>query len=274
MGSFPVRTPRRPRVLTIAGSDSGGGAGIQADLKTFSALGVYGMTAVTAVTVQNTRGVTDHLAMPPTLVRDQILSVTSDIGVDSAKTGMLADAAIVEAVADALGHARVPHLVIDPVIVSKHGHPLLAPGGVDMLTRELLPLATLVTPNLDEAAALTGLRVAGPEDMHDAAAAILALGAGAVLVKGGHLPGPAADLLADGREEIWLTRPRIDTPNTHGTGCTLSAAIAAHLAAGLTVGDAVRAAKAFVTEAIAHALDLGGGIGPVDQLWSIEAPRS
>lgn len=260
----------RPRALTIAGSDSGGGAGIQADLKTFSVLGVFGMTAITAVTVQNTEGVSGFEALSPATVGDQIRAVAGDIGVDAAKTGMLANAGIVEAVAAAVADAGLRNLVVDPVFVSKHGHALLASDAVEGLRRSILPLATLVTPNLPEATGLAGFEVRTREDMRRAAAAILALGPRAVLVKGGHLEGAeAADLLVDGGHEEWLSVPRIDTPHTHGTGCTLSAAIAAHLARGDDLRTAVRAGKAFVTEAIRHALALGHGIGPVDQLWPI-----
>jgi hydroxymethylpyrimidine/phosphomethylpyrimidine kinase len=263
--------PPRPRALTIAGSDSGGGAGIQADLKTFSALGVFGMTAITAVTVQNTKGVSSFEEISPTTVAGQIRAVAGDIGVDAAKTGMLASAGIVEAVAEAVGETRLPNLVVDPVFVSKHGHPLLADDAVGALIRLILPLATLVTPNLSEAGGLAGLDVDTREDMRRAAGAILNLGSRAVLVKGGHLEGDrAADLFADGAVEEWIEAERIDTPHTHGTGCTLSAAITAHLARGASLPDAVRAGKAFVTEAIRHALPLGEGIGPVDQLWSTE----
>jgi hydroxymethylpyrimidine/phosphomethylpyrimidine kinase len=270
-----LRSPR-PRVLTVAGSDSGGGAGIQADLKTFSALGVYGMTAITAVTVQNTQGVAGYQALSPQTVSDQIRSVVTDIGVDAAKTGMLANVGIVEAAADALRETGVPNLVVDPVSVSKHGHALLEPDALDALRSLILPLATLVTPNLPEAAALAGFEVATREDMAKAAEAILALGPHAVLVKGGHLEGAATadDLFADRERVAWIEAERIDTPNTHGTGCTLSAAIAAHLAMGNELLDAVRAGKAFVTEAIRHALAIGHGIGPVDQLWPIDAGNS
>ncbi len=274
MGPFRVSAPPRPRALSIAGSDSGGGAGIQADLKTFSALGVFGMTAITAVTVQNTVGVTGYEALSPQLVGDQIRAVATDIGVDAAKTGMLATARIVEAVADAVAGIGIGNLVVDPVFVSKHGHALLAPDGVDALRVRILPLARLVTPNLSEAAGLTGLEVGSRDAMRRAADAILAMGPEAVLVKGGHLEDPeeASDLLVDAAGETWLASPRIDTPHTHGTGCTLSAAIAAHLARGSDLHPAVAAGKSFVFEAIRHALPLGGGIGPVDQLWSIPRP--
>jgi hydroxymethylpyrimidine/phosphomethylpyrimidine kinase len=265
-----VNAPR-PRALSIAGSDSGGGAGIQADLKTFSALGVYGMTAITAVTVQNTEGVSAYEALSPATVGDQIRAVATDIGVDAAKTGMLANSPIVEAVADAVAETGLPNLVVDPVFMSKHGHALLEPEAVEALRSRILPLATLVTPNLPEAAGLAGFVVSSRDLMEDAAEAILAMGPRAVLVKGGHLPGSttADDLFFDGDTMEWIGAERIVTPNTHGTGCTLSSAIAAYLAKGAGLVDAVRAGKRFVTEAIRHALALGRGIGPVDQLWSI-----
>ena len=263
--------PPRPRALSIAGSDSGGGAGIQADLKTFSALGVFGMTAITAVTIQNTRGVLGYEPLPPQVVAEQIRAVVTDIGVDAAKTGMLASAAIVEAVADAVAETRIANLVVDPVSVSKHGHRLLDEDAVGALRERILPLATLVTPNLPEAAALTGLRGDRPRRDGGGGAGDPGDGTGAVLVKGGHLPGAtgADDLFFDGHRMTWIAGEWIETPNTHGTGCTLSSAIAAHLARGDELLEAVRAGKAFVTEAIRAALPLGGEIGPVDQLWGI-----
>jgi hydroxymethylpyrimidine/phosphomethylpyrimidine kinase len=252
--------------LTIAGSDSGGGAGIQADLKTFHALGVWGMSAITAVTVQNTKGVSGYEELSPETVAEQIRAVVTDIGVDAAKTGMLASTPIIEAVADVLRETSVPNLVVDPVSVSKHGHPLLAEDAVDALRTLILPGATLVTPNLHEAALLAGFLVRTEEDMERAGRAILGLGAGAVLVKGGHLAGRAAavDVLvgSDGVERC--EQERIDTPHTHGTGCVLSAAIAANLALGLDLLDAVDRGKAFVTEAIRRHLEIGQGIGPVN----------
>jgi hydroxymethylpyrimidine/phosphomethylpyrimidine kinase len=265
----------RARALSIAGSDSGGGAGIQADLKTFSAFGVFGVTAITAVTVQNTLGVQGFEAISPGTVADQVRAVASDIGVDAAKTGMLANAPIVEAVADVVAETAIPNLVVDPVFVSKHGHVLLPDDAVDALRTRILPLATIVTPNLPEASGLAGFAVGTRDQMRRAADAILGLGAGAVLVKGGHLEDPARsdDLFVGSSWEGWLEGERIHTPNTHGTGCTLSAAIAARLALGDDVPDAVRAAKAFVTEAIRHALTLGGGIGPVDPMWAIRSGR-
>jgi hydroxymethylpyrimidine/phosphomethylpyrimidine kinase len=264
----------RPRALTIAGSDSGGGAGIQADLKTFSALGVFGMTAVTAVTVQNTLGVNGYEAISPAVVADQIRAVVTDIGVDAAKTGMLASAGIVEAVAGVVEELEIPNLVVDPVFVSKHGHRLLEQDAVSALRDRIVPLATLVTPNLPEASGLAGFDVTSRDLMPDAAEVIRAMGPTAVLVKGGHLEGSdaAEDLFFDGDRMEWLSSERIDTPNTHGTGCTLSSSIAAYLARGEDLLDACRAGKAFVTEAIRSALPLGGGIGPVDHLWGTKPP--
>jgi hydroxymethylpyrimidine/phosphomethylpyrimidine kinase len=257
-----------PRALTIAGSDSGGGAGIQADLKTFSALGVFGMTAVTAVTVQNTKGVSGYEELSPELVGDQIRTVAGDIGADAAKTGMLASTGIIRAVAQAAREVALPNLVVDPVFFSKHGHPLLEDEAVDALKEWMLPLARIVTPNLPEAAELAGFRVESREEMQRAARALLGLGVEAVLVKGGHLQGSvAADLYADRQRSEWLEGDRIDTAHTHGTGCVLSAAITAHLARGDELWAAVRAAKEFVTEAIRHGLAIGQGIGPVNPLW-------
>lgn len=270
MGERRAHDPESPipRALSIAGSDSGGGAGIQADLKTFAVLGVYGMTAITAVTVQNTLGVSDFQELPPKLVADQIASVTGDIGVDAAKTGMLASADIVRAVAGAVGESGIGRLVVDPVFVSKHGDPLLHEEAVEAIRSDLLPLAALVTPNLPEAGGLLGREVTTREQMEEAARALLDLGPSAVLVKGGHLDSDGADDLyvgADGSVE-WLHAERLVTPHTHGTGCTLSAAITAHLALGEGMEESVRRGKAFVTNAIRHSLMIGGGIGPVDPL--------
>lgn len=254
------------RALTIAGSDSGGGAGIQADVKTFQAHGVWGMTAITAVTVQNTKGVAGYQELPPDVVAEQIRAVVTDIGVDAAKTGMLASAGIIEAVAEAVRETGVPNLVVDPVFVSKHGHPLLQEDAVEALRDDLLPLATVVTPNLHEASGLAGFSVESERDMRRAADAILELGPSAVLVKGGHLEGrEAVDLLVAGDGSVRrVSSPRIETPHTHGTGCVLSAAIAANLAMGRRVEEAVEAGKGFVTEAIRAHLEIGEGIGPVN----------
>ncbi|MDP9241782.1 MAG: bifunctional hydroxymethylpyrimidine kinase/phosphomethylpyrimidine kinase [Actinomycetota bacterium] len=263
-----------PRALTIAGSDSGGGAGIQADLNTFGAFGVFGMTAITAVTVQNTLGVSGFEELSPQAVADQIRAVVEDIGVDAAKTGMLASAPIVTAVADAVAAGGIPALVVDPVSVSKHGHRLLAEDAVATLRERILPLAALVTPNLPEAAVLAGFAVEVPDDMLRAGERLLELGAVAALVKGGHLEGAGADdLFVDATRREWLRGERLPTRNTHGTGCVLSASIAAGLARGDGLLDAVRAGKEFVTEAIRHALAIGGGIGPVDPLWRTRGGR-
>jgi hydroxymethylpyrimidine/phosphomethylpyrimidine kinase len=257
-----------PRVLTVAGSDSGGGAGIQADLKTMLALGVHGMSVLTAVTAQNSLGVQGVWALPVDAVRQQFASVVGDIGVDAVKTGMLGSAQIVEAVADLLAGlpAGVP-VVVDPVAVSKHGDPLLDAAGLAAVRDLLLPRATVATPNLAEAAALGGVTVRGPGDLRAAADAILALGPAWVLVKGGHLPGDAVDLLTDGTHEHRFSAPRLPNAHTHGTGCTLASAVAAHLALGAVPVAAVAAAKAYVTGAIAAGFPLGGGIGPVDHGW-------
>jgi hydroxymethylpyrimidine/phosphomethylpyrimidine kinase len=262
--------PEVPRALTIAGSDSGGGAGIQADLKTFQALGVWGMSAVTAVTVQNTKGVEGYEELSPGVVGDQIRAVVADIGVDAAKTGMLASRPIIEAVAEALSELRVPNLVVDPVFMSKHGHPLLAEDAVEALRTSIVPLATLVTPNLPEAAGLAGIPVHDRTEMEMAGRAILALGPSAVLVKGGHLEaGEATDLLITARGVQEITAERIDTSHTHGTGCVLSAAITSHLARGAGLEEAVMKGKSFVTAAIRGHLEIGQGIGPVDPSWGL-----
>jgi hydroxymethylpyrimidine/phosphomethylpyrimidine kinase len=260
------------RVLTVAGSDSGGGAGIQADLKTMLALGAHGMSVVTAVTAQNSLGVRGAWDLPVEAVRAQFRAVVDDIGVQAVKTGMLSSAVLVEAVAELLGGVAAP-VVVDPVGVSKHGDPLLAADALDAVRGALLPVATVATPNLDEVAQLTGVTVVDERGQRRAAAALLAYGPTWVLVKGGHLPGAAVDLLTDGTEEHWLRAPRLDNRHTHGTGCTLAAAIAVGLAAGEAVPDAVRAAKDYVTGAIAAGFPLGAGIGPVDHGWRQRAGR-
>ncbi|MFE7930909.1 bifunctional hydroxymethylpyrimidine kinase/phosphomethylpyrimidine kinase [Streptomyces sp. NPDC057456] len=257
-----------PRVLTVAGSDSGGGAGIQADLKTMLALGVHGMSVITVVTAQNSRGVQGAWELPVEAVRAQYRSVVDDIGVQAVKTGMLASAELVETVAELLADTGAP-VVVDPVGVSKHGDPLLAASALDCVRTKLLPVATVATPNLDEVAQLTGVRVESEEQLRDAAAAVLAYGPRWALIKGGHLPGAAVDLLTDGREEHWLRAPRYDNRHTHGTGCTLASAIAAQLAKGSSVPEAVAAAKRYVTGAIAAGFALGAGIGPVDHGWDL-----
>ncbi|GAA2751486.1 bifunctional hydroxymethylpyrimidine kinase/phosphomethylpyrimidine kinase [Kitasatospora cinereorecta] len=256
-----------PRVLTVAGSDSGGGAGIQADLKAMLALGVHGMSVITAVTAQNSLGVQGYWELPAEAVRAQFRSVVDDIGVQAVKTGMLASIELVETVSELLAGVDAP-VVVDPVGVSKHGDPLLAADAVTTVRERLLPVATLATPNLHEVTQLTGLVVEGEDRMRDAAKALLDLGPQWVLVKGGHLAGDAADLLlgADG-EEHWYRAPRYDNRHTHGTGCTLASSIAAQLAKGDTMPDAVAAAKEYITGAIRHGFALGAGIGPVDHAW-------
>ena len=254
------------RVLIIAGSDSGGGAGIQADLKAVTALGAFGMTAITALTAQNTLGVHGVLPVPLEFLRQQIAVVLDDLGADALKTGMLADSATIEAVCDEIT-ARAPAvpLVADPVMVAKGGHPLLVPEAAETLKRRLLPIATVLTPNLPEAEALCGFAIADVGAMHQAAKALLALGPKAVLLKGGHLPGnEVVDLLATGaRMEIFRDR-RIATRHTHGTGCTLASAVAAGLAQGLALRDSVIRARAYVRAAILAAPGYGAGHGPLN----------
>lgn len=255
-----------PRVLTVAGSDSGGGAGIQADLKTMLALGVHGMSVVTAVTAQNSLGVQGYWELPPEAVRAQLGSVLGDIGVQAVKTGMLASPVLVETVAEVLARVEAP-VVVDPVGVSKHGDTLLAPEAVETVRSLLLRTATVVTPNLWEVAQLTGVKVENEGDMRRAADAVLGLGPAWALIKGGHLPGEPVDLLTDGTRVFRFTAARHDNRHTHGTGCTLASAIASHLALGEEVPAAVEKAKQYVTGAIAHGFALGAGIGPVDHAW-------
>ncbi|WP_398859676.1 bifunctional hydroxymethylpyrimidine kinase/phosphomethylpyrimidine kinase [Streptomyces chengmaiensis] len=255
-----------PRVLTVAGSDSGGGAGVQADLKTMLALGVHGMSVVTAVTAQNSQGVQGAWELPVEAVRAQYRSVVDDIGVQAVKTGMLASAELVETVAELLAGTDAP-VVVDPVGVSKHGDALLADAALGSVRTRLLPTATVATPNLDETAQLTGVRVESEADLPRAAQALLEYGPRWALIKGGHLAGDAVDLLTDGSEEHWLRAPRHENRHTHGTGCTLASAIAVGLAKGLDVPEAVRQAKEYVTGAIAAGFALGAGIGPVDHAW-------
>jgi hydroxymethylpyrimidine/phosphomethylpyrimidine kinase len=256
-----------PRLLTIAGSDSSGGAGIQADLKTFTVFRTYGMSALTALTAQNTRGVSGIVPVSPEFVRAQIDAVASDVGIDAAKTGMLANRAIIEAVAAAVRAHRIAPLVVDPVMVAQSGARLLEDDARAALLAELLPLATVVTPNVPEAEALLGMRIAGVADLRAAARRLVELGAGAALVKGGHLAGAEAiDVLDDGRTVEELRAPRLDTPHTHGTGCITAAALAACLARGLPLSAAAREAKRFVSVAIAGGLALGGGNGPANPL--------
>jgi hydroxymethylpyrimidine/phosphomethylpyrimidine kinase len=265
------------RVLICAGSDSGGGAGIQADIKTVTALGGYAATAITALTAQDTRGVHGVHPVPPEFIRQQIRLVLSDIGADAVKTGMLGDSPTILAVAEELSETMAPGtpMVVDPVMVAKGGHPLLAEEAVATLKQHLLPVATLITPNVPEAEALTGVRITGAGGMLRAAEALLALGVPAVLVKGGHLPGPSVpDLLAtrDGLVETFED-PRIETQDTHGTGCTLASAIAVGLASGMGLRDAVRRARAYVRAAIATAPGFGHGHGPLNHMVTVDPSR-
>jgi hydroxymethylpyrimidine/phosphomethylpyrimidine kinase len=257
--------------LTVAGSDSGGGAGIQADLRTFAAHGLHGTSALTAVTAQNSVGVTAWVALEPAMVVAQIEAVATDMPVAAAKTGMLASAPIVAAVAEAVARLRIAPLVVDPVMVAKSGDRLLDAAAERAYVERLLPLATLVTPNLHEAAALLGRPVGDVASMREAARDLGALGARAVLVKGGGLPGDAVDVFFDGSRLVDLTVPRVATPNVHGTGCTLSAAICARLAQGADLLDAVRGAKAFLTEALRRSYAVGRGRGVPDHLHAVSA---
>ena len=270
MGPLAEQVTGLPRALTIAGSDSGGGAGIQADLKTFLALGCHGMSAITALTAQNTVAVTGIHEVPPEFVIQQIDAVATDIGVDAAKTGMLASSALVEAVAKGVESNGIERLVVDPVFVSKHRDRLLAEDVISALKERLLPLALVVTPNLYEAESLVGGEVTDLDEMKEAARALHAMGPRSVLVKGGHLKAErAVDVLFDGRDILELDGPRFDTDDTHGTGCALSAAIAARLAHGDDVIPAVQAAKEFVSGAIEHSIRIGKGFGPVNPAWRL-----
>jgi hydroxymethylpyrimidine/phosphomethylpyrimidine kinase len=262
-----------PTALTIAGSDSGGGAGIQADLKTFAAHGVYGTSAITALTAQNTVGVTGVHVVPDDFVTAQIEAVVSDLGCDAVKTGMLANSTIVEAVAAAVESLELPNLVVDPVMVAKSGHVLVDTDGIRAMRTELLPRALVVTPNIPEAEMLAGTTIHSLADARQAARTIHAAGRCAVVVKGGHAPGDElVDLLFDGHGFVEFPMRRIATRNTHGTGCTFASAIAAHLALGRSLTDAVGSAQAYVAGAIRHGLAIGKGHGPLDHFWELRRP--
>ncbi len=263
---------RVPTAITIAGSDSGGGAGIQADLKTFAALGVYGTSAITAVTAQNTQQVTRVLELPADVVAAQIDAIATDIGADAAKTGMLASAEIVELVAAKVREHGLRPLVVDPVMVAKSGDRLLREDAVQALRERLLPLATVLTPNLPEAEVLLGRRLASWDDVREGAQEIVSMGVGAVVMKGGHREGPATDLFYDGREFHEFTAARVETTNTHGTGCTFASAIAAALAKGSNPRGAVALAKAYVTKALQSAYPVGHGQGPVHHFFRFWQP--
>lgn len=261
-------THRYARVLTIAGSDSGGGAGIQADLKTFSALGCFGMTAITALTAQNTTGVRAIHGVPPDMLRDQIDAVVEDIGVNAVKIGMLHAPDIVHTVADAIDRHHLPQVVLDPVMIATSGAVLIENDAVQALVQQLFPRAALITPNLDEASFLVGRTLHTEADMQNAAQELLTQGAQAVLLKGGHLAGEqVCDLFVSAKgEHWWLRAPRIASPNTHGTGCTLSSAIAAHLALGVRLQDAIQAAHVYVRQALQAGATVrtGHGSGPLN----------
>ena len=258
--------------LTIAGSDSGAGAGIQADIKAMQAQGVFAASVVTAVTAQNTQAVLDAFELPPDLIAKQIDAVYDDFMVGATKTGMLSSAAIIEIVAQKLQERQVSPLVVDPVMISRSGFPLLRDDAVEALRGRLLPLAALVTPNAHEARRLTGIEVDSEEAQQEAAAAIHAMGPGAVLVKGGHVDeaGDAVDVLYDGKWMRAFRARRIATENTHGTGCTYASAIAANLARGFSLKESVGRAKRYVTEAIGHAPAIGRGHGPVNHFYFLK----
>jgi len=266
--------PAVPRVLTVAGSDCCGGAGIQADIKTITCLGGFAMSAVAALTAQDTRGVWGVHPVPPEFVARQVRACLEDIGADAAKTGMLCNAGIVRAVAEAFRQRPVPNLVVDPVMFSKSGHALLDDAGRAALREELLPLAAVVTPNLEEAAFLAERGISAPPDMRRAAEAILRLGVRAVVVKGGHLEGDALDILYDGERFVELRAPRLGGRVPHGTGCAFSAALATCLGQGLSLEEAARRAKRFVTEAIRAGFDFGGGYGLLNPLTGAAAADS
>jgi len=269
-------TESRPTALTVAGSDSGGGAGIQADLKTFSAMGVYGMSVITAITAQNTREVKAVHALPPDLVAAQLDAVLEDIGADAVKTGMLMTAEIVDTVSSRLAAHGVTRLVVDPVMIAKSGDRLLEDEAIGPLKKLLLPMALVVTPNVPEAEVLSGLKIRSREDMALSARTIQELGARNVVIKGGHLSEGEEScdlLLTEDGTDVLLCSERVETSAGHGTGCTFAAAIAAGMASGMGVTEAIERAKNFVTEALKNATPLGKGHGPVDHLWRLGRRR-
>ena len=259
-------------VLTIAGSDSGGGAGIQADLKTFAALGVHGASAITAITAQNTERVTDAMELPRALVAAQIDAVVTDMGADAVKTGMLANVDIVEVVVAKVKEHNLKPLVVDPVMVTTNGERLLSEDAVESLRERLLPLATVLTPNIPEAEALLGRRLTSRDDIREGAEELVSMGAQTVVMKGGHTEGPATDLYFDGKGFHEITVARVETENTHGTGCTFASAIAAGLARGTDVRGSVALAKSYVTKALQSAYPVGRGHGPVHHFYRFWKP--
>jgi len=257
------------KVLTIAGSDSGAGAGIQADLKTFAALGVYGTSVITAITAQNTVKVSAILELSIDLVAAQIDAVMEDIGADALKTGMLANASLIELIAAKIRAYDLKNLVVDPVMVAKSGDLLLRKDAIQALCTYLIPLAQVVTPNLPEAQELTGIKLTRTKEIEEAARRIIAMGAKSVVIKGGHRKGPAIDLFFDGKKIRTLRSPRMHTRHTHGTGCTFSAAIAAYLAKGKKIEDAVAMAKKYITQAIRRGFAVGSGHSPVHHFYRL-----
>lgn len=255
--------------LTIAGSDSGGGAGIQADLKAFAANGVFGMSVITAITAQNTEEVRSVQNVNPDIIKDQIEAVFDDIQVDAVKIGMLSSTATIDVIAEGLKKYEPSYIVLDPVMVSKGGHHLLQEEAVSALIHHMLPLATVVTPNIPEAEVILGYKISNKEMMEKACADITMLGAKTVLLKGGHMKGDPDDLFYDGTDYHWISGKRIDTKNTHGTGCTLSSAIAANLSRGLGLLEAVKAAKEYIHMAIQHSLNIGNGHGPTHHFYKL-----
>ncbi|WP_163192300.1 bifunctional hydroxymethylpyrimidine kinase/phosphomethylpyrimidine kinase [Clostridium thermarum] len=257
------------KVLTIAGSDSSGGAGIQADLKTFSALGTFGMSVITAVTAQNTQGVFAVQDISVEVIKKQIDAIFDDIQVDGVKIGMVSQIETIKVIADQLRKYKPQNIVLDPVMVSKSGYHLLNPEAGEVLIKELVPLADIVTPNIPEAEVITGRKINTYEEMEKAAAIIHHMGAKKVLIKGGHIQGDSTDIIFEGETYIYLKTPRIVTKNTHGTGCTLSSAIAANLAKGCSIVEAVTAAKEYITTAIEHSLSIGKGVGPTNHFYTL-----
>lgn len=257
------------KVLTIAGSDSSGGAGIQADLKTFSAHGVFGMSVITAVTAQNTQGVFAVQDMTPEIIASQLDAIFTDIDVDAVKIGMVSQIDTIKIIAEKLKQYKPKHIVLDPVMVSKSGYDLLSPDAKEALIQELIPLATVITPNLPEAEVITGRNISTIKEMEEAAIQIHSLGAKSVLVKGGHLDNEATDISYDGNEFTYFNGIRIHTINTHGTGCTLSSSIASNLANGFQLIDSISKAKEYITLAIQHSFSIGKGVGPVHHFYAL-----
>ena len=256
--------------LSIAGSDSSGGAGVQADLKTMTMNGVFAMSAITALTAQNTTGVTGILEADPEFLKKQIDAVFEDIRPDAVKIGMVSSSGLIKTIAERLQHYKAENIVVDPVMVATSGSRLLEEDAVDTLKKELLPIATVITPNIPEAEILCGMEIHTEEDMVAAAKAIYEDLGCAVLLKGGHNINDANDLLYTKEEVSWFKGKRINNPNTHGTGCTLSSAITSHLALGYDIAEAVKLSKEYITEAIAHSFDIGKGVGPVNHFYKFE----